>query len=192
MPTTVPLGEFSAIDAGAMELKLTDVNVADTLQSVAAKLSPAVVDREQTLSIEIADGTPEIVGDPQRIEQILTNLLSNAVGFSARGGNIRMGARRAGSFVQIWVADTGRGIDPEFQQKVFERFQSKPLPGSHRGPGLGLAIVKSFTELHGGNVSLVSKPNQGTTVVCTLPVSGPVRQSQYDLMIGQDSPKRVA
>lgn len=184
--------DLSAIDAGAMELKLTDVNVADTLRSVAAKLSPAVADREQTLNIEIADGTPEIVGDPQRIEQILTNLLSNAVGFSARGGNIRMGARRAGSFVQIWVADTGRGIDLEFQQKVFERFHSKPLPGSHRGPGLGLAIVKSFTELHGGNVSLVSKPNQGTTVVCTLPVSGPVRQSQYDLVIGQDSPKRVA
>ncbi len=184
--------DLSAIDAGAMELKLADVNVAGILQSVAVKLSLAVADREQTLHVEIAEGTPEIVGDPQRIEQILTNLLSNAVGFSARGGEIRMGARRSGSFVQIWVADTGRGIDPEFQQKVFERFQSKPLPGGHRGPGLGLAIVKSFTELHGGNVSLVSKPNQGTTVVCTLPVSGPVRQTQHDLAIGQNSPKRVA
>jgi signal transduction histidine kinase len=71
------------------------------------------------------------------------------------------------------VADHGRGIDPEFQRKVFDRFQAKPLPGSHRGPGLGLAIVKSFTELHGGKVSLISKLEQGTTVVCTMPINGP-------------------
>ena len=75
--------------------------------------------------------------------------------------------------LQIWVADSGRGIDPELQLKVFDRFHSKPLPGSHRGPGLGLALVKSFTELHGGKVSLLSKLEQGTTVVCALPIAGP-------------------
>jgi signal transduction histidine kinase len=87
-----------------------------------------------------------------------------------------MGARRKGSIVQIWVADEGRGIEPEFQHKAFERFQSKPVPAGHRGPGLGLAIVKSFTELHGGKVSLASQVNKGTTVVCSFPISGPAGQ----------------
>jgi signal transduction histidine kinase len=103
-----------------------------------------------------------------------------------------MGARRLGSNVQIWIADTGRGIDPEFQKKAFERFQSKPLPGSHRGPGLGLAIVKSFTELHGGKVSLISKLDRGTTVVCTFPIDGPVKQDHKNTHVEYISPQRVA
>ena len=96
------------------------------------------------------------------------------------------------SNVQIWIADSGRGIDPEFQKKAFERFQSKPLPGSHRGPGLGLAIVKSFTELHGGNVSLISKLDRGTTVVCSFPVDGPARQNLKSNPAERLSPQRVA
>ncbi len=184
--------DLSAIDAGAMELKLGDVDVSATLEAVAERLSPTIAARNQTLSIELAGEALSLVGDHQRIEQIITNLLSNAIGFSARGGQIRMGARRLGSNIQIWVADTGRGIDPEFQKKVFERFQSKALPGSHRGPGLGLAIVKSFSELHGGKVSLVSKLDHGTTVVCTLPIAGPVRLDRRDSMFNLNSPQRVA
>ncbi len=84
-----------------------------------------------------------------------------------------MGARRDGSDVLLWVADNGRGMDAEFQKKAFERFNSKPLAGGHRGPGLGLALVKSFVELHGGSVRLMSKLQQGTTVICRLPDSGP-------------------
>ena len=71
------------------------------------------------------------------------------------------------------MADRGKGIEPDFQPRAFDRFQAKPQAGSHRGPGLGLAIVKSFTELHGGSVALSSRINEGTTVVCTLPIAGP-------------------
>ncbi len=168
--------DLSAIDAGAMELKLEKIEVAATLEFVAEKLTPAMVRRDQTLSIELAEESMILVGDPLRVEQIVTNLLSNAIGFSTKGAQVRMGARRQGTDIQIWVADTGRGIDPDFQKKVFDRFQSKPLPGSHRGPGLGLSIVKSFTELHGGKVSLVSRLNHGTTVVCAFPVEGPMKR----------------
>ena len=73
----------------------------------------------------------------------------------------------------LQVIDNGCGIEPEFQKQAFERFQSRPMPGGHRGPGLGLAIVKSFVELHDGQVSLLSKINQGTTVLCTFPLEGP-------------------
>ena len=104
---------------------------------------------------------------------MLTNLLSNAIGFSEPGATIRMGAKRSRNMLQLWVSDSGRGIEPEFQKQAFDRFQSRPIPGGHRGPGLGLAIVKSFVELHEGQVSLLSKINQGTTVLCTFPLEGP-------------------
>jgi signal transduction histidine kinase len=165
--------DLSAIDAGQMELKLANVDIADLLSATAEKFAPILNKRELQVAIEIGADVSSLTGDVNRLEQILTHLLSNAAGFSAQGGTVRMGARKLGNQIQLWVADNGRGIDPEFQRKVFERFQAKPLPGSHRGPGLGLAIVKSFTELHGGKVSLVSKLEQGTTVVCTFPIEGP-------------------
>jgi signal transduction histidine kinase len=167
--------DLSAIDAGQMELKLGAVNIATLLEKSAEKYIMLLEKRKIDLSIEMASDVTTITGDFERLEQVLGNLLSNAAGFSSPGSKIRMGARKKGDMLQIWVADSGRGIEPELQRKVFERFQSKPLPGSHRGPGLGLALVKSFTELHGGTVSLVSKLEHGTTVVCTLPLAGPAK-----------------
>lgn len=169
--------DLSAIDAGAMELKVGTIDVMQLLENATTRVMPALERRNQTISIEVAANVPEIRGDAARLEQVIGHLLSNAIGFSQPGAKITMGARRAKEMVQIWVADTGRGMDVEFQNKAFERFQSKPAPGSHRGPGLGLSLVKSFTELHGGRVSLVSKIDHGTTVVCSLPIEGPQRKS---------------
>jgi len=170
--------DLSAIDAGQMELRLDKLDVTGLLERTAEKFVATLDKRKLDLSIEVAADVTTIMGDEARLEQILGNLLSNAAGFSSPGAQIRMGARKKGDMLQIWVADSGRGIDPDFQPKVFERFQSKPLPGSHRGAGLGLALVKSFAELHGGSVSLVSKLDKGTTVVCTLPMNGPSRASR--------------
>ena len=165
--------DLSAIDAGQMELRLVKLDVAELLSGAAEKFTGTLQKRKLRIDIEIASDVTTLIGDQTRLEQVLSHLLSNAVGFSSPSGTIFMGARKTKDMIQLWVADKGRGIDPEFQGKVFERFQSKPMPGSHRGPGLGLALVKSFTELHGGQVSLISKLEQGTTVVCTLPMMGP-------------------
>ena len=165
--------DLTAIDAGAMELHLSRVDVTDMLEAVAEKMTPAIDSRDLTLNIEVGADVASFVADPARVEQVLSNLLTNAIGFSQTGNTIRMGAKRSGNTIQFWVSDSGRGIDPEFQKQAFERFQSRPVPGGHRGPGLGLAIVKSFVELHDGQVSLLSKVNQGTTVLCTFPVEGP-------------------
>ena len=165
--------DLSAIDAGQMELRLESFDIATLLQETAGDFIDALALRNQKLTIEISDDVGSMVGEQSRLRKVFGQLLSNASGFSAPGGIIRLGARLQGESVQIWVADTGRGIEPELQPRVFERFQSKPFAGGHRGPGLGLAIVKSFTELHGGKVSLVSKLDLGTTVVCTLPLAGP-------------------
>jgi signal transduction histidine kinase len=165
--------DLTAIDAGAMELKLETIDIPAMLENVAEKLSPSIEHRDLTLNIEVGADVSRFTGDPNRVEQILSNLLSNAVGFSEAGSTVRMGARRNGGIIQFWVSDSGRGIEPEFQKQVFERFQSRPIPGRHRGPGLGLSIVKSFVELHDGQVSLHSKVNQGTTVLCSFPIDGP-------------------
>lgn len=167
--------DLSAIDAGQMELKLADLDVAELLERCGEKFMPAVEKKTLKFTVEMGADVNTLRGDPERLEQVISNLLSNAAGFTQPGGQIKLGARRQGDSLQIWVADSGRGIEPEFQNQVFDRFQSKPLPGSHRGPGLGLALVKSFVELHGGKVSLVSKVAHGTTVVCTLPLEGPTK-----------------
>ena len=165
--------DLSAIDAGQMELQLSTIDVALLLTTTAEKFNETLQRRKLKIEIEMASDVDTIVADQNRLEQILTQLLSNAAGFSQPGSTIKMGARKKAEILQFWVADKGHGIDAEFQEKVFERFQSKPRTGSHRGAGLGLALVKSFTELHGGKVSLVSKIDQGTTVVCNLPIKGP-------------------
>ncbi len=165
--------DLTTIDAGAMELKLAAIDVGELLQATADAASEAIERRDLTLNIEMAEDAASFVGDLKRVRQILANLLSNAVGFSDAGATIRMGARRDGHQVLLWVSDTGRGIDPDYQDKVFERFQARPISGGHRGPGLGLSLVKSFVELHEGQVSMISRLGRGTTVICRFPVDGP-------------------
>jgi signal transduction histidine kinase len=165
--------DLTTIDAGAMELKLERLDIVQIMEEVAEAMEPRVAKHDLTVRIEVAEDAEGFVGDPKRVRQILQNLLSNAIGFSTKGGSIRLGTRRDGPDILLWVADTGRGIEPEFQQKAFDRFQSKPVTGGHRGAGLGLAIVKSFVELHEGKVSLHSQVGKGTTVVCRFPVDGP-------------------
>ena len=165
--------DLTTIDAGAMELKLKQVNVAAMMEEVAGSMDEAITKRDLTLNIELAEEATTFIADEKRVKQVLANLLSNAVGFSPVGSTVRMGARREGKELMIWVADTGRGIEPEFQPRAFDRFQARPAGGGHRGPGLGLAIVKSLVELHGGRVSLMSRVNKGTTVVCSFPLDGP-------------------
>lgn len=165
--------DLTTIDAGAMELRLETIAVEDLLSQVANDFARRIDERDLTLNIEIADNAGSMRADSRRLHQTIGHLLSNAIGFSPTGATVRMGARRDGNDVLLWVADNGRGMDPEFQKKAFERFNAKPLAGGHRGPGLGLSLVKSFVELHGGSVRLMSKLQRGTTVICRLPDSGP-------------------
>jgi len=165
--------DLTTIDAGAMELRLEEIAVEDLLSQVANDFARRIDERDLTLNIEIAENAGVLRADNRRLHQTLGHLLSNAIGFSPTGATVRMGARRDGNDVLLWVADNGRGMDPEFQKQAFERFNARPLAGGHRGPGLGLSLVKSFVELHGGSVRLMSKLQQGTTVICRLPDSGP-------------------
>jgi signal transduction histidine kinase len=184
--------DLSTVDAGAMELKLRSVDVAGVVEIAAEKYAALLEKRKVDLApIEIASDVTEIIADPARVEQVIGHLLSNAIGFSPEGAKVQIGARRRNDMVQIWVADSGRGMEPDLQARAFERFQAKPLPGAHRGAGLGLALVKAFTELHGGRVSLASKLDHGTTVVCSFPIAGP-RKAAKDSARTIESPSQAA
>jgi len=170
--------DLTTIDAGAMELRLGEVDVASVLEDTANAMAERIDAKNLTVHVEIADDVGTFIGDDRRVRQILTHLLENAIGFSNAATSIRMGARREGEHVLLWVSDTGRGIDPEFQAQAFERFQARAVTGGHRGPGLGLALVKSFVELHHGQVKLLSQLKRGTTVICRFPVAGPPGDSR--------------
>src|SRR5438874_3130237 len=115
-----------------------------------------------------------VTGDPHRMQQVVWNLLTNAIKFTARGGKVQVVLERASSHVELSISDTGKGISPEFLPHVFERFsQSDPArTRSHNGLGLGLAIAKNLVELHGGSV-LAKSPGEGkgSTFIVLLTIS---------------------
>ena len=172
--------DLATIDAGRMTLEIEPVDIGEVLEEVARRMEERLENRDLTLEIDIADDARVVKADRQRLLQILSQLLSNAIGFSDVGRTIRMGARRGQGGIEIWVADEGPGIDPEFLERAFERFTSRPAStGGHRGPGLGLPLVKALVELHGGDVQLVSRIGEGTTVICRFPET-PVERSREE------------
>jgi signal transduction histidine kinase len=108
---------------------------------------------------------------------MLYNLLSNAIGFSDTGGRIALRCRRQESMLAFTVDDQGVGIPEDYQQAVFDRFESRSHGSRHRGAGLGLSVVKGLAELHGGTVALESAPGRGTRVTLLLPYQEPAGES---------------
>src|SRR4029453_16048650 len=115
-----------------------------------------------------------VLADPERVHQILTNLLTNAIKFTPDGGCVELGCVAEGREAVITVRDTGEGVAPEFLQHVFERFSQADRSRSrrHRGLGLGLSIVSHLVDLHGGRVTAESPgPGRGTTMTVRLPLT---------------------
>jgi len=173
--------DLATIDAGTVELKLVPVNVRDVIEAARQGVQERLKQNEVTLEIDIAEGVDAFVADASRITQILYNLLSNAIGFSAPGEAVRLACRRADSMIAFIVEDRGAGIPEDYQQVVFDRFESRSHGSRHRGAGLGLSIVKSLAELHGGAVSLASAPGEGTRVTVLLPLKQPAEDADLDM-----------
>lgn len=165
--------DLASIDAGSLELTREVVDVRATVDAAVRGLEDRLADSAISLDLDVPDDVGTFVADGKRVRQILFNLLSNAVGFSAPGQHVRVEVRRDASELTLSVVDQGQGMPAEVAARVFDRFESHTLGTRHRGVGLGLSIVRSFVELHGGRVSLESEPGQGTRVTCTFPVSEP-------------------
>lgn len=158
--------DVAAIDAGQLELDPTDVDLKEVVQDAVELLASKAEHAGVRLAVNAPSGEALINGDPKRLRQITVNLLSNALKHTPRDGRITLAVKRDEDEASLTVTDTGEGIDPDRQATVFERFER----GARGGAGLGLALVKEIVEMHGGWVDLASAPEEGTTVVCHLPV----------------------
>ena len=162
--------DLASIDAGALELRLETVDVAEAMKAAAAGVQDRLDDAEIEMRIVLTDGVGSLVADGRRVRQVLFNLLSNAINYSEAGQTVTLAAMRRGSEIVFKVSDRGRGIPPEMIDRVFERFETFPNGSRHRGPGLGLSIVKALVRLHKGRVLIDTAPGEGTTVTCIFPV----------------------
>jgi signal transduction histidine kinase len=162
--------DLATIDAGTLELKPSPVKVHGVIEQAVQGVEEPLKQNNIALELAIEPGIDEFVADGKRVTQMLYNLLSNAIGFSSTGGKIAFSCARENSMIAFIVEDQGVGIPADYQQAVFDRFESRSHGSRHRGAGLGLSIVKSLAELHGGTVSLDSTPGSGTRVKLLLPL----------------------
>jgi len=164
--------DLATIDAGALELSKRETDVREIIRAAELGVRERLSSENIDLDIEIAPDVDKLVADDKRVTQILYNLLSNAIGFSEAGRAIRLDARRQGGMIAFSVQDTGCGIPEDYQDSVFQRFETRPQGSQHRGAGLGLSLVKSLVELHNGQIDLRSAEGAGTTVTVLLPENG--------------------
>ncbi|HEX7190249.1 MAG TPA: ATP-binding protein, partial [Thermoanaerobaculia bacterium] len=166
--------DVSRIVSGKMRLTRERVNVESILNASIEAVRPSSLARGIRIETNFAPHLGWIVADPTRLQQVMWNLLTNAVKFTPKGGMIHVSARRTASHVQVTVTDTGEGIDPQFLPHVFEPFRQAENPQTrvHGGLGLGLSIVRYIVEAHGGSISAESAGRgSGATFTVTLPVA---------------------
>jgi len=168
--------DLATIDSDALELSLSDVDVVETMKAAAEGVQDRLAEASITLNIVPLDGVNSFMADSRRVRQVLFNLLSNAIGFSAPGQTVTLAAMRREDALVFKVTDQGRGIPSEVIDSVFERFRTHAGGTRHRGVGLGLSIVRSLVELHGGSVHIESAPGEGTVVTCVFPVQAAARK----------------
>ncbi|HVR62784.1 MAG TPA: ATP-binding protein [Polyangia bacterium] len=174
--------DISKVEAGRMDL-VCEATPIGALVDVARSVIAAMASKKGIeLQVDVPDDLPVVSVDPGRIKQVLYNLISNAIKFTAPGGTVRVGARLAGDRVQISVADTGVGIAPEHLSRLFREFEQLPQRAGARpeGTGLGLALTKRLVELHGGTVEVESEPGKGSTFSVFLPLLAPEESAPAD------------
>ena len=167
--------DLARLDAGTLDLQRTPVDLAALLNNIAEKFAPQARTANMDIGVE-AFALPVITGDGDRLAQVFTNLVDNALKFTPTGGRITLRATQVGSAVQVEVMDTGAGIPAEALPHIFERFyQADPsrTGGRIHGAGLGLAIVKEIVGAHGGKISVRSEQGAGTTFTVSLPLALP-------------------
>ncbi len=161
--------DVSRIVAGKMRLEVRPVMVAPVIEKAVDIVRPAADAKGVRLEMALATETGSVLGDAERLQQVIWNLLANAVKFTPREGRVRVALGRVDSHLEIAVSDTGQGIAPAFLRYVFERFRQAEVGTSraHGGLGLGLAIVRHIVEAHGGTVHAES-PGVGQGAVFTV------------------------
>jgi signal transduction histidine kinase len=164
--------DLSKIEAGRMELEVTTFNLPGAIDNAVTLVRERAQRHGIELRTEVLETLGDYSGDERKFKQIMLNLLSNAVKFTGDGGRVTVEAHLGSGGIEVSVADTGIGIAPEDQPKVFEEFVQ--VGGNYatkrEGTGLGLPLAKRFVELHGGRMWLESQPGAGSTFFFSLPI----------------------
>lgn len=165
--------DLARSDAGRLRINQRPTAVRPLLDRVARRMRPGLEARDQRLTVSSPAKLPRIKADPERISQVLTNLLGNACKYAPQGSSVRLSAQPNGRVVKIEVADEGPGIPAEDLEHVFERFWRADSSESQSvgGTGLGLSIARSLVELHGGTIGARSEEGEGTTISFTIPAT---------------------
>jgi signal transduction histidine kinase len=165
------LTDLARLQAGAAQMHLSPLDVGQIVQSIAQRLTVMAQKKGIILHTDILP-TLIVEGDGDRLAQVFTNLISNAINYTSEGGMIFISAKRIISGIEVCIRDTGIGIPPEELERIFERFyQVDKTRGPQRGTGLGLAISREIVLAHGGRIE-VSSPGEGmgATFTVSLPV----------------------
>jgi len=166
------LGELSRIESGELALRLEPVDIAAVITRVTERLRTQADRARLRVDIDIPGDLPRVVGDSNRIEQVLVNLVHNAIKFTPQNGKITVSAAVSDGMVLVSVRDTGMGIPEDDLPHIFERFYKVDKARSGGGTGLGLAIAKHIVQAHGGDIRVESVLDKGSTFMFTLPVAG--------------------
>jgi signal transduction histidine kinase len=173
--------DLARIEAGRLELVVRAVDVRETIARVHRMVAGQAVAKGLEVQLDVASGLPLAAADPDRLFQVLLNLVSNAVKFTERG-HVRSTARAAGSGVEIAVTDTGIGIAREVVGCIFDEFRQADAGTTRKfgGSGLGLAIAKRLVEMHGGAIAVTSEVGAGSTFTVWLPAAPSVAGDASD------------
>jgi signal transduction histidine kinase len=162
--------DLSKVEAGKMELQSSTVSLSEVVESGAMMVRDRAARRGISFTVEIDPALEPLTADERKVKQVLFNLLSNAVKFTPEGGTIEVRAHRLDGEARVAVRDTGPGIAPEDQARIFEEFQqTKVGMQSEESTGLGLTLAKRFIELHGGRLWVESEVGRGSTFTFALP-----------------------
>lgn len=168
--------DLARLDAGTADLKMTPVDMRVLLDGISEKFGLQAQKTEITLVVDAPADLPTLVADGDRLAQVFTNLVDNALRYTPAGGQITLQARASRTGMEIQVADTGAGIPADAIPHIFERFYQADLSrsgGEKHGAGLGLAIVQEIVAAHSGRITVRSQEGLGTTFTVHLPLSQP-------------------
>jgi signal transduction histidine kinase len=181
--------DMSRIESGRVELDLRPVNIRDLIQDTVSALEPLIKSKDLLIEVDFDKGLPTAHADPDRVRQVVTNLLDNAIKFTSEGSiTIHARASKIGiekgappKFVEVCISDTGIGIRKKDLNKLFDKFRplNAPPTSQYRGAGLGLSICKGLVEIQEGTIWVKSKYGRGSTFCFTLPTGAEAVELEY-------------